>query len=75
MERANDVEETDHSATPTTREEYSPEHTVPGVFVYTQREGTQLQVSFDVVGDFDILAAPAILELAYKVARARLGLD
>lgn len=46
-----------------------------GIFVYTKPGAEGMQVGFELVGNFSPLAAPAILEIAQKLARRHVGLS
>lgn len=58
--------------------ELSPNGDLPvsdGVFVYAKPGQGGMQVGFELVGNFDPLAVPTILEIAQRVARGLVGLS
>lgn len=47
----------------------------PGVLVFVRETAQGPKVDIECLGGYDPMAAPSLLELGYKVARLKLGLD
>jgi hypothetical protein len=55
--------------------EDEPAKIVSGVIVYQETNEQGLQVKYQITGEMNPLAVPALLELATKIARQQLGLS